>query len=41
MILESLINMREKLSSNLNKEEVQSILKMYDNFNRITPNWMD
>lgn len=41
IILESLINMREKLPSNLNKEEVQSILKMYDNFNRIAPNWMD
>ena len=40
-ILESLIDMREKLSSNLNKEEVDSILKMYDNFNRITPNWID
>lgn len=40
-ILESLINMREKLSSELSKEEIESLLIMYDNFNRITPNWVD
>ena len=40
-ILESLINMREKLPSKLSKDEVESLLTMYDNFNRITPNWVD
>ena len=40
-ILESLIDMRDKLPSKLSKEEVSSLLKMYDNFNRITPDWID
>ena len=40
-ILESLIDMREKLPSRLNKEEIDSLLKMYDNFNRISPDWVD
>lgn len=40
-ILESLINMREKLASKLSKDEVDSLLEMYDNFNRITPSWVD
>lgn len=40
-ILESLIDMREKLASKLSKEEVDNILTMYDNFNKITPSWVD
>lgn len=40
-ILESLINMREKLPSRLSKDEIASLLKMYDNFNRISPDWVD
>lgn len=40
-ILESLIDMREKLPSRLSKEEIDSLLKMYDNFNRISPGWVD
>lgn len=40
-ILESLIDMREKLTSKLSKEEVDNILTMYDNFNRINPSWID
>ena len=40
-ILESIINLRNKSDSTLTPEEVDGLLEMYDNFNRITPKWVD
>ncbi|WP_311491701.1 kanamycin kinase [uncultured Anaerococcus sp.] len=40
-ILDSVINLRSKADSNLSMEEIKAILEMYDNFNEITPKWVD
>ncbi|WP_311481885.1 phosphotransferase [uncultured Anaerococcus sp.] len=41
VILDSIINLRNKTDSFLKKEEINSILEMYDNFNKLTPKWVD
>ena len=38
-ILESLVDIRDKKKSYLTEEEIDEILKMYDNFSEIIPSW--
>lgn len=40
-ILDSIIDQRNKTESYLSKDEVRSLLKMYDNFNEVIPKWAE
>ena len=40
-ILDSIIDLRNKTESNYSKEEIEALLKMYDNFNELTPKWVN
>lgn len=40
-LLESLVDIREDKESYLSEFEIESILKMYDDFNRLSPSWID
>lgn len=40
-ILDSIINIRNKTDSYLDKNEIDSLLEMYDNFNELTPKWAE
>lgn len=40
-VLDSIIDIRNKTESYLSSEEIDSLLRMYDDFNEIIPKWLD